>query len=579
MKRLVFSLLVLVVLSGIALGGGIRDTRHNLSVSGPGPVKAVSETEICIFCHIPHNATPSSPLWGRRLSETTNYEVYTSATMTSMVGQPDGASKLCLSCHDGTIALGAVLGRSKEIEVIGAGPRGKIPKGAPGFIGTDLSGSHPVSFVYNDSLSNFRNARGLSLIRPPSHINNPNFRLDGQSKVQCTSCHDPHEDRFYDPGMVPRFWRDPTWSGVCVICHISSPAAGAHADPSLLLKECGSCHVGHGEPRTAMLPAREEDLCYRCHGNRSNITEVRGEKSLAEGVEPADIKSEFGKPSHHPVEISGVHRADEVLPETSPSAGRHAECIDCHPAHSTPLGGVRKIGPEGLEKKRSTLPGLAFEYQVCYRCHSDSANLPVYETNKRVEFDTANPSYHPVEAAGKGRDMPSLISPYTTTSLIACTDCHGNDSEVGPEGPHGSIYEPILIKNYNRRDDVYESPFEYELCYECHQRESILGNESFNKHREHIVTNKTSCYTCHDSHGSQDYPRLIRFNKDPRYTQVYPNSAGRLEYINIVGSPPECYLSCHDVDHNPEPMQSPGLIRNQNSIRRPIFAPDRGGKW
>ena len=59
---------------------GIVDTKHNLSVSGPGPVRALTETRICIFCHTPHNASPRSPLWNKEL-EPQVYAVYASPTL------------------------------------------------------------------------------------------------------------------------------------------------------------------------------------------------------------------------------------------------------------------------------------------------------------------------------------------------------------------------------------------------------------------------------------------------------------------------------------------------------------------
>ncbi|VAX19401.1 Cytochrome c family protein, partial [hydrothermal vent metagenome] len=34
----------------------VRNTKHNLSVSGPGTVKASTETRVCVFCHTPHQA-------------------------------------------------------------------------------------------------------------------------------------------------------------------------------------------------------------------------------------------------------------------------------------------------------------------------------------------------------------------------------------------------------------------------------------------------------------------------------------------------------------------------------------------
>ena len=55
--------------------------KHNLSVTGPGPMKATTMTEICVFCHRPHNANPAVPLWNQTLSTTGTYTPYTSTTM------------------------------------------------------------------------------------------------------------------------------------------------------------------------------------------------------------------------------------------------------------------------------------------------------------------------------------------------------------------------------------------------------------------------------------------------------------------------------------------------------------------
>ena len=102
-----------------ASGGNIRFSKHNLSVGGPGEIKAVSESQICIFCHTPHNARRDIPyLWNRR-DQTVSYIPYQSSTLFARVGQPTGASKLCLSCHDGTIALGAIVSESEEIRFQG----------------------------------------------------------------------------------------------------------------------------------------------------------------------------------------------------------------------------------------------------------------------------------------------------------------------------------------------------------------------------------------------------------------------------------------------------------------------------
>ncbi len=197
----------------------VADTLHNLSVSGPGEIHSLSETEVCKFCHIPHNAVVPHALWGHALS-TAEYRV---PDITSPSGgaqpapQPNGSSRLCLSCHDGTVALGNV-GGGRSIAMSGTQ---RLAPGRPGYIGTDLSGSHPVSFVVPDTSGNTgpSNARDMGL-RPLSAIRtDPDVHLDARGRMQCTTCHDPHSDRYFERGKVPHFWIKPTIQEVCVTCH------------------------------------------------------------------------------------------------------------------------------------------------------------------------------------------------------------------------------------------------------------------------------------------------------------------------------------------------------------------------
>ncbi|MFZ5049387.1 hypothetical protein ACOY49_26805, partial [Klebsiella pneumoniae] len=66
-----------------------------------------TQTDTCIFCHAPHNVQPNIlPLWDHGLSSQ-SYVTYTSSTYNAGPGTPGaGSSKLCLSCHDGTVAVG-----------------------------------------------------------------------------------------------------------------------------------------------------------------------------------------------------------------------------------------------------------------------------------------------------------------------------------------------------------------------------------------------------------------------------------------------------------------------------------------
>lgn len=146
----------------------VRNTKHNLSASGPGTVKATTESQVCVFCHTPHGATTgAAPLWNRKLGATT-YTPYTSSSLDAAaiqgsLDQPGGSSKLCLSCHDGTIAIGNVNALngvgSVTIAMQGTGPGGTMPPGSgttTGFtrnLGTDLGNDHPISVSYTNALA------------------------------------------------------------------------------------------------------------------------------------------------------------------------------------------------------------------------------------------------------------------------------------------------------------------------------------------------------------------------------------------------------------------------------------------
>ena len=211
----------LVLALGVMLSGGssivaglpgVEQTRHNLSVSGPGTVKSRSETEICKFCHIPHTAVAGTPMWGHELSRIAQYATPQVASRQEPAPQPDGSSRLCLSCHDGTVALGELAGRHRRIDVGGV-RLGKT-------FGSDLTGSHPVSFsvasIANDSVprTSDMGVRPLALIEADRDV-----RLDRDGKMQCTTCHDPHVDRYYRPGIVPHFSVKPTITEICLVCH------------------------------------------------------------------------------------------------------------------------------------------------------------------------------------------------------------------------------------------------------------------------------------------------------------------------------------------------------------------------
>jgi len=325
-----------------------------------------------------------------------------------------------------------------------------------------------------------------------------------------------------------------------ITAYAASQGIPSHLDNIKNPAGCAVCHKGHGIKGSPMLRFSRNELCFSCHGGfMGNVPEILKAKT--------DMLSVFQKRYRHPVlETSQYHKALEELPERNPSQPRHVACEDCHRVHeSTPDKPWRKV--KGYSATRIKKKEADEEYEVCYLCHADSLNRPPDKKDISDLMDSLNPSYHPVEARGKNGKVPSLIPPLNSNSKILCTDCHGNNDPFGPKGPHGSDYEFILKARYERREgpESYEA---YELCYNCHERQSILGNQSFQKHKEHIVYQHIPCSACHNSHGSKINLHLIDF--DQNFVSPVPLPS----YVASPNGRPLCYLKCHvagrDVEHN-----------------------------
>ncbi|NPB08458.1 MAG: cytochrome C [Aquificae bacterium] len=379
--------LAVFLLVGLSFGG-IKNSPHNLSVSGPGTIKAVSETEICIFCHIPHHSSPSKPLWNHLLSSA-QYTLYDSDFMRrinypapqqpgQLEGEPGIVSRMCLSCHDGTVAIGAVywvrgtnlFDIGQTIEMVGVDPStGAMPQTATGYIGTDLTSHHPVAIPYDPNV--VLTTSGGDTISVELNPTPPNYvRLydyNGTLYVECTSCHDPHE---YDPVVNPKFLRLDTYptfgenvKNLCTACHVRQGWAGsAHATATNTYPDqnvgakygvntvqglgCINCHTPHkglgvpyllrwAEEATCFMGASSASSTSACHGTGSNSTKQ---------IEPL-----LGRTYKHPIDtISGVHTNLDVLYGMgSAQQGekgitfdqyRHSECVDCHNPHRAGVG-------------------------------------------------------------------------------------------------------------------------------------------------------------------------------------------------------------------------------------------------
>ena len=121
-------------------------------------------------------------------------------------------------------------------------------------------------------------------------------------------------------------------------------------------------------------------------------------------------------------------------------------------------------------------------------------------------------------------------------------------------GPHGSDWRFLLEREYEIEDGTAESQNAYDLCYKCHDRNSILGELSFGTHNKHIVGESTPCSVCHDAHGvsaaqaiATNGSHLINFD----VSVVAPGGSGRLGFEDLGTHRDRCYLTCHGKDHDP----------------------------
>jgi predicted CXXCH cytochrome family protein len=177
----------------------VVDTAHNLN-NYPGV--NIPGNQVCLPCHTPHNALlagEENVLWNHAETQET-FIMYS-----SVAGQPEGVSKMCLSCHDGVTAID---------NYGGTGGTGIVITG-PAALGTDLSDDHPIGIEYpTDQPADYHDPATFD----PGINNGVGVQLvpiNGVDRVECTSCHEVHNNG------LGNFLRAPIQeSYLCLQCHI-----------------------------------------------------------------------------------------------------------------------------------------------------------------------------------------------------------------------------------------------------------------------------------------------------------------------------------------------------------------------
>jgi predicted CXXCH cytochrome family protein len=475
---------------------------HNLSVGSGSPVTTPGSLG-CTFCHAPHSGLGGvTPLWNQTLSSQT-YTPYTSTTYKQQGStQPvlGVTSSLCLSCHDGTVAVGQ------------SAAYGKIPVNGTmnnmDVLTTNLGSSHPFSLVLP-----IKDAPDLaaSLVAQGTTADPTQAVKLINGNIECTSCHNPHVQGI-DTVAQNFLVRDSSSGQMCLACHdpnrvttgqqnllagwtgsihqvaTNQVANAANVGPynTVGVNACASCHMEHNANGPARLmrpaspPAPGVDAatqdCITCHEGGSNVSPAA-----------PNVYGEFAKISHLlPAGTNGHDEAEAAVLNNN----RHSTCVDCHSPHASNQMTVFSA-PPAVRPPQNSVTGVSGvdgitvltpavnQFEGCFRCHGTSAGKQMlikygYAPTRLVfsgdplnlvpQFSTNSTSSHPVvhqrsSPLPQPSLLPNMLNQNGTVSArlmgtqIFCTDCHASDDNrefggTGPNGPHGSIYAHILERNY-----------------------------------------------------------------------------------------------------------------------------------
>ena len=238
-----------------------------------------------------------------------------------------------------------------------------------------------------------------------------------------------------DPGQALSESKSPTTPRYALQRGAVADTSSVHGPYSFATDQCATCHRTHTakDPQLVSQPGSLSTLCLMCHDGTGASSNVAAQYAGAKANDPA-TRAIYQHDALTPTAGADAHTS-AVDAEFGGVQNRHSECTDCHNPHSarrrrwqprrhSRVDGLRSAqgrlrGP-GDQRARGSAP--TYTYFAAQPTVSPTARVPallqvplgVHQAalqhrvpadastylDKGVEFNPANASFHPVEAAG-----------------------------------------------------------------------------------------------------------------------------------------------------------------------------------
>lgn len=349
--------------------------------------------------------------------------------MDSLPDQPNGSSKLCLSCHDGVLAIGAVNvlnatltdqdPATADIGMTIQGGGNTMPPGAgvtSGYtrnLGTDLTNDHPISFTFDTSL-----AQADGELRDPQNEPHLGTRSAGvqpvvpleQGQAQCISCHDPH---------------------------IRSTNTNEN------IKFLRLNRLQKVSPVVTAFDASNDIICLACHDKAGWVGSAHADDQVA---------------NEQYTDNAATLREFPLGTQVWESA-----CLACHDTHA--VQGSRRLLREGTDgpnaangAKQGGSPAVE---ETCYACHSSDGGTLVTQG-----FNTEVPDI-------KSDFSLATHMPITSLDQAGGTEVHDIGSSSLPESGKDFLESNLKLGKGNLLNRHVE-------CTDCHNPHRVIKNRRFN---------------------------------------------------------------------------------------------------